>query len=235
MARALHWPVHRQTGARHASQGLVASDPGARIRYDARAAARTGSVDRHSQVFFDSRRDPPRALRRRQAPRHLENRLSDPRRRPAEPARPRTRPRTNEARIEPGRVDADHSGRRARRKRRRARREARQAVDGRRVDRQLRHASDRQAAGQPLARHRQPARLERHLQRRRESGSRTGRQAPRLARLERLLLDPVGLLDRHAFGLHEHVLPADRRREPDVHRERQFEDGRLQAEPRAVA
>lgn len=61
------------------------------------------------------------------------------------------------------------------------------------------------------------------------------RQAARLARLERLLFDPVGLLDRDAVGVHEYVLPADCRREPDVCRKRQFEDGRLQAEPRAVA
>src|SRR5260221_12228266 len=51
--------------------------------------------------------DPPCALRRREAARDMEDRVPDSRRRVAEPARSRAGPRADEARVEPGRVDAN--------------------------------------------------------------------------------------------------------------------------------
>lgn len=56
------------------------------------------------------------------------------------------------------------------------------------------------------------AQQERHFQRRRESRPRTRGQASRFAWLERFLFNPMGLLDGDAFRVHEHLLPADRRR-----------------------
>jgi len=90
-----------------------------------------------------------------------------------------------------------------------------------------------QAARQPQSRHRQSARTERHPEPRRESRPRIRRQRPRLTRLQRLVLDPMGLLDRDALRQYEHLLSADRGCEPDFRVERQRADRRAQAGPRA--
>lgn len=148
MAQSLRGSMHRKAGLRCSDQRLATIDSESRVHHDPRVAARAGRIERHAKGRTRTRSRASPALRQSGHAWDMEICIPRSRWRYVESARSRTGPRTDEARRESGREHEDRANFIAWRKRCGDRRKAHQAMECRRIRRQLGHARDGQTAGQ---------------------------------------------------------------------------------------